>query len=281
MRLGVVVIHGMGSQRPGFAAGLVDRVASGLKELESRLEWQEIHWAYALQDREAALWNAMKAATDPSGAEIPLDWRRVREFVVHNFGDALAYHRDPRGGSAYKRVHEIISAKLAALKTALGDPEAPVVVMAHSLGAHMMSNYIWDRQGENDSSALEALPTLTSMITFGCNIPLFSLSLDEAKPITVPAPNLDHDGLRKAARWLNFLDRDDVLGWPLRTLYEKNLDELTAAQKATVERIEDREINVGGLGTAWNPAAHAGYWEDRDMIGPVVDHLKELLEAMG
>ena len=114
----------------------------------------------------------MQRAVEPGGAGgagIDLDWRRVREFVVHNFGDAVAYQRDSvREGSAYTAVHRIISSRLRALKTALADRTAPIMVVAHSLGAHMMSNYIWDRQrrrrGEPD--ALEDIPTLVSVISF-------------------------------------------------------------------------------------------------------------------
>ena len=276
-RLGVVVIHGMGSQRPGFSDELISLVSKGLGDSEDHLEWQEVHWADVMKEREDRLWNAMNAAALPDGTHHPLDWRGFREFVVHNFGDALAYHRQPDESSAYVRIHAIVSAKLAELKQRVGDPQAPMVVIAHSLGAHIMSNYIWDCQTHRRSHQAEPLPGLVSMVTFGTNIPLFSLEFDIARPITLPAPELTHAGLRTKARWLNFTDRDDILGWPIKPLYAESYEQLTAAQRGTVDRIEDIEINVGGPATSWNPASHGEYWSDMDLVRPMVAHLKALV----
>ena len=145
-KLGVLVIHGMGSQKAGYSKGMRDKVVRRLRAEAKAVAWEELFWANALRDRENNLWNAMLSAREPDGDRIPLDWQTVREFVVHNFGDALAYHRDGRQVSAYHEIHEIVSAGVLALKQRLDAPTSPVVVLAHSLGAHVMSNYIWDRQ---------------------------------------------------------------------------------------------------------------------------------------
>jgi hypothetical protein len=63
--------------------------------------------------------------------------------------------------------------------------------------------------------------------------------------------------------WVNFYDKDDVIGWPLRQL---NAD---YAKRVT----EDREVNVGGVMTSWNPAAHIGYWRDNDVTAPIAEGL--------
>jgi hypothetical protein len=269
----------MGSQRPGFSSDLVDGVAEALGPDESRLEWQEIHWAYALKHREDRLWSSMNEARSPEGDEIPLDWRPAREFVVHNFGDALAYHRDYADGTAYERIHGIISAEVAALDAALDDPDAPIVVVAHSLGAHIMSNYLWDRQRPADDAGLRPIPGLVSMITFGCNIPLFSLAFEISRPILLPAPGVPEGRVRAAGRWLNFMDADDVLGWPMKPLYAGHMDELTPERQRTVERIEDRTVNAGGIATSWNPGSHTGYDSDGELIASIAAHLRSLLDA--
>ena len=88
----------------------------------------------------------MQTAVEPDGTVISLDWRRAREFVVHNFGDAIAYQRDvPKGSDAYKMVHTIVSSNVKEIGKDLPDAKAPIVVIAHSLGAQIMSDYIWDR----------------------------------------------------------------------------------------------------------------------------------------
>jgi hypothetical protein len=280
-RIGVLIIHGMGAQKPGFSAGLRDALTGTLANPPERVVWEEIYWAGVLEPRETDLWRVMRTAEEPDGAPIPLDWRSIREFVVHNFGDAIAYHRDQQA-SAYNDVHAVISRSIHDLNASLGDPGAPIVVMAHSLGSHMMSNYLWDRQHGAGTSPdpLEEIPTLAAMVTFGCNIPLFSLSYRVAKPINLPGPAITNPRVKAASRWLNFLDRDDVLGWPLRPLYAKDLGVLDEAQKGTVERMEDREINVGGAFTAWNPAAHGAYWTDGDFVAPVAGYLDRLFAAM-
>jgi hypothetical protein len=279
--IGILVIHGMGDQKPGFSNELRKEVTDRLGDIATRFAWQEVFWADALGGREADLWTRMKAARQPDGSEIELEWHRIREFVIHNFGDAVAYHQDFKDNSTYLQIHQIVSAEIRSLKNALPRPENPIVVLAHSLGAHIMSNYIWDHQDGNAiAKKFEPLESLLAIITFGCNIPLFSLSFPKATPIDVPGDSITKPSLIAASRWLNFVDSDDVLGWPLRPLYEMSGAKLTAKEKKTVDRIEDYEINAGGLLTSWNPAAHAAYWDDNDFTKPVANYLRTLLQAL-
>ncbi|MFT5127881.1 MAG: hypothetical protein ACI8W8_001488 [Rhodothermales bacterium] len=262
--LGVLVIHGMGSQMPGYSAAMKDELERSFPIGSSSVAWEEVLWADVLRSREINLLDAM------SNSPQPLNWASLREFAVHSFGDALAYHRSHAAGSAYSRVHDVISGSVDSLQSRLS-PRAPIIVIAHSLGAHMISNYIWDQQHGDNRSPVD---NLLSMISIGNNIPLFSLDFPDAisRPITLPRSPL--------ARWLNFYDRDDVLGWPLRPLYEGNLVQLTPEQQATVGCIQDCEINVGNLATSWNPMAHMGYWTDNDFTGPVTDYFLRVFDSL-
>ena len=47
-RLGVLVIHGMGSQAPNFADGFAGEVSARLGESAGRVVWQPVYWADAL-----------------------------------------------------------------------------------------------------------------------------------------------------------------------------------------------------------------------------------------
>ncbi len=280
-KIGVLIIHGMGSQRAGFSTDLRDELRDRLGPMEPRFEWEEIYWANELKEREDELWDCMLQAENAEQQTLDLDWIPIRKFVVHNFGDALAYHRDIRNtGSAYSLVHNVIDTSIHNLNGSLSDPKAPVIVLAHSLGSHMMSNYLWDQQHAKGPPPLTPIPNLLAMVTFGCNIPLFSLAYPVAKPINLPGKGIKKPSLIKASKWLNFLDPDDVLGWPLKPLYEKNLDKLTSQQKKTVARIEDDDINVGSLVTSWNPAAHLGYWTDNDFTKPVSKYLRQVVQAL-
>ncbi len=168
--------------------------------------------------------------------------------------------------------------------------DKPLVVIAHSLGAQIISNYIWDRQAEANATRrkrgmnrygrtdFERMKTLAGIVTFGCNIPLFSLAYDKIVSIEFPPkalvqhfPNKTAAAkLRKAAQWLNFYDPDDVLGYPLQPLSE--------SYAKTVS--EDKPINAGGMFSSWNPLSHSEYWTDNDFTKPVATMLSNLLRLL-
>lgn len=124
----------------------------------------------------------------------------------------------------------------------------------------MMSNFIWDAQHDRGYpegpafgswSDFERMRTLTSFTTFGCNIPLFTLSYlqeGDVRACQFPPDSL-HPSLKRVAKWLNFYDEDDVLGYPLKGLSDSYREAVT----------EDIRINVGGLFGFWNPVSHGGY----------------------
>jgi hypothetical protein len=143
-----------------------------------------------------------------------------------------------------------------------------MVAMAHSLGAHMMSNYIWDAQksGHHGMAPFEAMDFLAGLVTFGCNIPLFTFAYSKVVPIEFPPVGLP-DHLKAKAKWLNFYDPDDVLGYPLRPINTAYRQVVTA----------DIPINVGGVTASWNPMSHTAYWVDNDFTGPVSEFLASFL----
>ena len=86
------------------------------------------------------------------------------------------------------------------------------------------------------------------------------------KPIKFPAPGLP-SGLKKKARWLNFYDPDDILGYPLKPI---NSDYRKVVTK-------DIAINAGGFFSSWNPLSHNGYWKDNDFTKPVSNLIASFL----
>ena len=104
------------------------------------------------------------------------------------------------------------------------------------------------------------------MITFGCNIPLFTFSQQHLTPFDFPGEALT-EADQARAKWLNYFDPDDVLGYPLKPINDA-FDRVVTA---------DIEINVGGFAVSWNPASHTAYWTDNDFTEPVAEFLSEFL----
>lgn len=270
-KLGILVVHGMGSQGPGFAGEFMNEVNDRLRQaggLETQVAWQPAWWSEILEPHETALWDKLYANND-------LDYIKLRQFMIHNFADALAYQRLGTGKSDYyRKIHESIREYLASLRLALGDADAPLIVVAHSLGSVILSNYLWDQQSVKKRknlvrgrNAFERLETLAGLVTFGSNIALFSLAHNPYTGFAFPPPKLPPN-LQPAARWANFYDPDDVLGYPVKPL--------CAAYEANAQ-VEDHAVNVGGLLTSWNPVSHAEYWTDDDFTEPVAEQIKNVL----
>jgi len=265
-RIGVAILHGIGTQRRGFADSFVATLAAALGKREvpaGSFAFEQVHWADVLAPAERLL----LAESQRDGF---LDWQPIRMFVIETLADAVAYRRGyPVEWDAYHQIHWEVYRSLALLEERLSDPLAPLVVIAHSLGSVIISDHVWDeqkRQGFGRTSFTRC-ETLSGIITFGSNIPLFTLGLPEVRCIKFPAATSPMpEATLAAARWRNYYDRDDVLGYPLRTLSE--------SFRATVDA--DIEMTAGGPFTSWNPLSHNGYWSEHLFIDGVSEQLADL-----
>lgn len=264
--IAVVVIHGMGSQKVNFSHPLRDEVNERLgKEKAKQVTWGEIYWADVLAPRQAAYLKRANRNND-------LDLITLRKFLIEAFGDASAYRKtaDPKD-SAYEDIHKKVHAIIAELDDP-DQPRKPLIVLAHSLGGHIMSSYIYDlqkrRNRQSQTSKFQQMKTLAGFITFGCNMPLFTFAFekDDIKPIKFPGVWLSAAN-KDRARWLNFYDPDDVLGYPLKPIND--------AYNKVVNK--DIPINVGGIFSSWNPLSHVKYWTDNDFTKPVAKFIAGFL----
>lgn len=271
MKLAVLILHGIGNHRADFADDMIEELKDRLGSAASEVIFQPCLWGGALDKRQKQLAHDIAPLVDKT--------RIRRDLVLGGFGDLIAYLGSPHGMSEYyegihRRVEDSLSHLEAKIRRAGEDPETtPLVIMGHSLGCYIASNYLWDHQHSAGSyavarSAFTACDTLVQLITFGCNLPLTSLAVDElqvARPVGKGWYKCftDQGGeLYKASvKWLNFYDPDDILGYPLRPMgggYEREVD--------------DVEINTGGLFLS-----HVRYWTDNGMTKPVAARLRQLL----
>ena len=235
------------------------------------IAWEPVFWHEVIGARQ----NQMLEAFRDAGTE----WSRGRRFALAALGDASAYtYNAERENSIYQRIHGVMFDALQRAKARLDRSDRPLVIFANSLGGIISSDYIWDRrwyeeEGSSDphgGTKFERLHTLASFITFGCNIPLFVHGFQPLRAIQLPHPSMPAN-LKAKARWHNFYDDDDVLGYPLAPLgddYEK-----LAEQGWLV----DHEIESGPIWSKWTPDSHRHYWTDNDFTRPCAMILADLL----
>ncbi|GAB5438463.1 hypothetical protein [Falsiruegeria mediterranea] len=279
-KIAVAVIHGMGSQGKktqgvdeiSFSAGLYKRLKEHMgNQFFQRVGWREVFWADILQSRQE---DFIKDNLAAKGAR----WMKTRRFVMHNLADAASYRRNKGDvrDQIYHRIHARVHQTIARLEE-ITDANTPLVILAHSLGGHIMSNYIYDMmKGDPEVAAgsdFQQLKTVAGFVTFGCNIPVFSFAYkpEDIHPIKYPGTNIPQSK-RLHPWWVNMNDKDDALGMPLAGT-SPGYQALVASG-----HLDDRWIDSGGALEFWNPASHNGYWTDRHFYRPTATILRN---AMG
>lgn len=273
--LGLLIFHGMGDTRPDFYKELTTRLQRRLGAAWERIAWRPVFYQGELQGNQAAVFRKMRPQ---------IRWEGLRELMLYGFSDAASLeHKKELPGSPYYRTQKLILDRLDELYDELGGA-APTAIVAHSLGCHVASNYIWDAQQPlafagvwsqplHDGSAPEdardrfrRLRTLSRLLTVGCNIPVFVAGHSAIEPI-------DRELLAPDFCWINQFDPDDALGWPL--------EQLSPAYAALVE---DVRVNAGGGSLfGWlkstTPYSHSQYWSASTVLDRIANALRELLTA--
>ena len=268
----------MGDQEPDYAKPMIQELHNrifgdsvGIED--SEIAWEAGYWANAIQNEQEQLW--VNLSDNPY-----MSYTRLRQFVISALGDAIAYQRVPSNKKRnrtnyYALFHRSIKTGLKNLRRRLGG-DKPLIVIAHSLGSVIMSNYIWDAQhGKVSGAPFERMETLAGFITFGSTIPLFALAYTHRRNFLFPPGNIgdcfpgaSQEEIDSVVQWINFFDADDVLGYPIHPL------------GVGYEIVDDREVNVGGLLTSWNPLSHKAYWTDNDFTVPVAEAIGGVLKLM-
>jgi len=285
-KIAVAIIHGVGKQDRYFADGMsreiTDRFVNHIRKKNNKIQnpseelvIEPIYWAPVLQNSEDELWKRLNRGGD-------MDLLTLRQFLIDFGADAIAYQPTKKDSHIYEEIHKIFAQKLKKLAEGAGDT-APLCIIAHSLGSVIASNYFYDLQQpgtrkipsivkkEIANTLLEMGKTFTSFYTFGSPIAIWSLRYkDFGKPISVPSTNLRKHYSNLTGEWINFYDKQDILGYPLKTLND-------AYRKAVTE---DIEVNVGGIFTSWNPASHMAYWTDNDITKPIAESLAKVWKTV-
>jgi hypothetical protein len=267
MKLGVLIIHGMGDPEPSYAEGLIRRVRQRLGAAAADVTFEACYWAPILQAQQDLTWQRMLR----SGK---MDKKAIRRWVMSALGDPATYLSGffKADRPAYGDIHECVRSTLARLAGRFETPDGtPLMVLAYSLGSVIISNYIWDEQHGSTSigrTPFERMDTLTSFITYGSAIPLFLPPGRPAVCIRFP-PLLLPAHLAAVAAWDNIYDADDVLGYPLSEIWDD----------AQGTRISDISINAGIWPASETPFAHTFYDRDDDFLAHVEQRVRAILSA--
>ena len=274
----VLALHGMGDTKLYYAEGLKKKLAKKVGSKWKNVYFDSIYYADVFQDNQNNIFNRIKAADD-------IDWIGLRKFLMFGFSDAAGFERNASlPNSPYEQVQNKI---LDALDKAydVAGPNAHVVFIAHSLGTHIISNYIWDAQAKeptqgawrmggfedslagSDLDKFRRLKNLKNLYFTGCPIPIFVAGLSQGKIKAISSR-----GKGYSFKWKNFFDPDDPLGWPLKNISTRNVKE---SYKYEVN--EDKAVNVGNVLNSWNPLSHNSYWTDNNVINPIADDIKKIL----
>ncbi len=246
-KLGIVAVHGIGTQSKGFYSDLRSGLKKNLKQRNiTEYEFKGFLYAPIMQVNQEALWDRIVKNT------ISLDV--LRKFLLFYFGDAGAYGYKPGTENAvYRTIHKKLEGVLKEELAKLSE-DGTLVILAQSFGCHVVSDLLWDLERKKDDQLLASVQKkLMLMITTGCNIPLFVCGLDKIQAFK--KPNEDF-------RWYNYYDKDDVLGWPLRPL--------SSSYRKLVTK--DNIVNTG-----LPILSHTNYWRSGRVLGEIADAIKGVM----
>lgn len=250
----IIAIPGIGSHESGFSQGFEKslRKQADKTGLENNFQIEEI-----LPFHETGIDKLQKdlyKRTDE--AHRITNKLYLRSFVLSAFGDAVTFESGShKNESTYRCVHKYLRNRIIQIQEVVSNnPNSELVIVAASLGVHILSTYLWDAQNNkgifhnNPANEAEKFQNVIHLISLGCNIPLFISGIpeDKIKPITSLNPEFT---------WSNFYDKDDILDWPLSSI-----------NSAYANLVNDYQINAGIF-----VGSHLRYWEDKDVVKSILN----------
>ena len=271
-KLGILVIRGSGESGFKKQEKFLGKIYKNLDKKgfpKDQIHHEMVDWYGPLQVQQETALDRMYAA------KLKLRSKATRRLIITNFGDLITYGGKPNTQSnGYADTHKLVHQSMLALRNEL-EENAPLIILAASMGTEIISNFIWDRQHATDpdpfgNSPFERFETLTGLFMLGNNFPIFAAAhdIDAMEPITFPTPDMD-PGLSAKAVWENYYDKNDSMGYPIKALNPKY----------AAANVKDIQINVGNLLTFWNLLSHFGYWRSRKLAKRIAGYIEDVFSA--
>lgn len=138
--VGVLLVHGINANDLTYAEPFMRAVRGRLSSEEwGRVHWHPVFWADAVRPHQSSY-----LYRSGLGADTIWDYLGLRRFVISGLADAASYEKsfDPND-SVYEDIQRKLTRGIKHLKDA-NDPDRPLIIVAHSLGCHIVSTYIHD-----------------------------------------------------------------------------------------------------------------------------------------
>ncbi|MEI8135635.1 MAG: hypothetical protein WCH46_11285 [bacterium] len=278
-KLGILIIHGMGKHPENFHAELSRRILQNLgAKLGDKVCIRGCWWDGVTENMQEYVYQKLTSKYD-------VGWKGLHQFAIDALGDPVSYlssYQSSTPGNAnpnsyYQKIHDRVFESLDLLQSDLGDEadSSPLMILAHSLGSVIITNYRWDIEYHNPRTTkpptrpFEKMENLVSLITYGSNIPLFIArdpATQDIRSIQFP-PNPENLDI---ANWDNVFSPNDVLGWPLADLWKPE----SAAPK---KKINDIMMSVGSIPASWTPLSHHLYADDKTFLHLIETRIRALL----
>lgn len=305
----VVFVHGIHTLEPGYQQAMQTAIEARLPpRLRELVTFEPVFWAEHVRRRQ-------KLYRDAVAEQGLFRDGRFRRLVVQGLGDAAAYQKTKSyKNSAYYEIQSEVRKAIEKLD-ADGPPDRPLIFIAHSLGCHIVSSFIWDvntiknwdeariaRADEQEQafanylkggSPFRRLDTAAGLVMMGSNMPLFTFTFgpDKIMPITVSRNAEDPAAFPGAAlapatlgrvRWDNYYSRNDLLGYPLKPLNaayarEPLLRDIEVASEGWWQRAAS--IVLPKVASAFTYGAHTGYWTNRRVVRGATDLITAIATA--
>lgn len=303
----VVFVHGILASNDSFAEPMEKRLRKRLADIADYVHYGSVYWADKLRDNQK----------DYLGRARGMKHKLLRNIVVRGLGDAAAYQKTSKQeDSIYYEIQAEIYEKIRTLdqqNRAQNRGDCPLIFIGHSLGAHIISSFVWDANKlkqrpsthiathpnrkvvamwtdltDPKASAFRRLDTFAGFVTIGSNIPLFTFSFGGGGiyPVTMAPHGSDGTTFKPAfpglaltaelaarSKWLNFYSSRDVLGYPLKALNDFFRDD---------ERIVDISVRSEKLWSRILPywscySAHVGYWTNDTVLTKTADLIRDMV----
>ena len=275
---GVLFVHGMGVQDSGFShetrKRLRDLTSQYVEEVQTikgasknnryfigdnDLEFSDVWWAPKTDYIQSELIDRL---LHDSETDKELGWLKFRKFFMWFLGDVLAYQRQPQSRTMYDVIHAEIESGLKNLIDL--DSSIQITVVAHSLGTVVASDYLYN-VGPYKDKLSPFVPT--NFFTWGSPIAIWTLMVGHPQEADQPVQVEQEHGV-----WVNILDDDDIIGYPLRNINRAYRDAVTLDYITQIGRPLERN----------SPFSHSKYWTDENSLKPVARKIaNDLIRSSG